>query len=71
MFGSKKPSTVTFDFDTIAQELDQLLDTAEAAHMNRHQLIDLLESRAAGLVRRNVANDRSLQTDGLHVKIGW
>jgi hypothetical protein len=48
-FKTKKPATDSITYTNIKAELDALLDNAEAAHVNRHVLVDLLESRVMGL----------------------
>jgi hypothetical protein len=48
MFFRKKPETEV-TFATVKAELDALITDAEVAHVNRHAMIDLLESRVAGL----------------------
>ena len=49
MFFGKKPATEKVTYQNIKAELDELLGRAETAHINRHTLIDLLESRAIRL----------------------
>jgi hypothetical protein len=49
MLFQKKPETETVTLSTVKRELDALITDAEVAHVNRHVLIDLLESRVAAL----------------------
>jgi hypothetical protein len=45
MLFQKKPETETVTLATVKAELDALITDAEVAHVNRHAMIDLLESR--------------------------
>jgi hypothetical protein len=48
-FKSKKPKTEKVTYERIKTELDELLGRAEVAHVSRHVLVDLLESRAQAI----------------------
>jgi hypothetical protein len=49
MFFRKKPATEKVTFNNVKTALDKLLAEAESVHINRHVLVDLLESRAQAI----------------------
>jgi hypothetical protein len=48
MFFQKKPATEKVTYETVKKELDALIGKAEVA-INKHVLVDLLESRVMAL----------------------
>jgi hypothetical protein len=48
-FKTKKPASASTTYLNVKSELDDLLAKAEAMHVNRHVLVDLLESRAQAI----------------------
>jgi hypothetical protein len=49
MFFKKKPATEKVTYSNVKSALDKLLAEADSAHINRHTLVDLLESRAQAI----------------------
>jgi hypothetical protein len=54
MFKTKTPAACTIE--TVTAELDAMLAKAAAAYVPADRLVDLLESRIAGIARRQVAS---------------
>jgi hypothetical protein len=58
-FKPKKPTNKSATYTTIKGELDTLLGKAEVAHVDRHALVDLLESRATAIRVKQAMNYRA------------
>jgi hypothetical protein len=54
MFTKKKPEA--YDVNDLARDLDAAIAKAQAAFVNSDRIVDLLESRVAGLRARQAAN---------------